>query len=251
MVPAPSDRGRDIDARVTPAGGAQGVTRRVARWLARVVLVLLAFALVFPLLHRAVVPALATPATSLPMPPAGAYDVYVIDWGYHTAIVVRQPVGWTLGPPGREAAPFLEYAWGDRRFYRDSDFRPHSVYATLFLPTASVAYLAARNRPPGPGAGPRGMWHRTVDAPTLRALVAELEGTFARDSSGNRLAPSAAMAGSVARFYPARGSYLWTRDCNAWTVERLARAQLATRGRLVVFSGQVAGHLIGFTPVVR
>ena len=213
-------------------------------------LALLAFALVFPLLYRVTVPPPApAPLASLPMPAAGRYDVYMTDWGYHTAIVVRQPAGWTLGPPGREAAPWIEYAWGDRRFYRDSNYRPHSVYATLFLPTASVTYVAARNHPPTPGGGPRAVWHREVDAPTLRALVAELEGSMPRDASGRRLAPSPPVAGYAGRFYPARGSYLWTRDCNAWTVDRLAAAGLATRGWLVVFSGQVAGHLRGFTQV--
>ena len=227
------------------------LARRIARWSARAIVALLAFALAFPLLYRSVVPALATPAALVPTPPDGRYDVYMVDWGYHTAIVVRQPAGWTLGPPGRETAPWLEYAWGDRRFYRDSDYRPHAVFATLFLPTPSVTYLAARDRPPSPGAGPRAVWHREVDASTLRVLVAELEGSMLRDANGRRLAPSPPVMGYAGRFYPARGRYLWTRDCNAWTVDRLARAGLATRGRLVVFSGQVAGHLVGFEQIAR
>ena len=223
------------------------LARRIARWSARAILALLAFALAFPLLWRTVVPAPGPAAEeSVPTPPSGRYDVYVVDWGYHTSIVVRQPAGWTLGPPGREAAPYLEYAWGDRRFYRDSDYRPHSVYATLFLPTASVTYLAARDRPPHPGAGPRAVWHREVDSPVLRILVAELEGSMVHDDDERRRAPSPPVAGYAGRFYPARGSYLWTRDCNAWTVDRLAAAGLATRGGLVVFSGQVAGRLVGF-----
>src|SRR5918912_1413995 len=63
------------------------------------------------------------------------YRVYVGDWGYHTSIVVEQPRGWRLGPLGREDAPFVEYAWGDRRFYMESNFWPHAVFAAAFLPT--------------------------------------------------------------------------------------------------------------------
>ena len=233
--------------------------RLVARWLARLVLALLAFALLFPPLWAAAtredVPPPRDPAS---LPATGdasrAYRVWVADWGYHTSIVVEQPASWRLGPPGREAAPFVEWAWGDRRFYRDSDYRPHAVYATLVLPTASVVYLAGRDEPPSTSRGARGVWSRTVDEGTLRRLVAELERTIRRDASGTpgvRVAPTPPVAGYPGRFYDAHGRYTWARDCNWWTAERLARVGLASGASGVVFSGQVAPRLRGFTPEGR
>jgi len=212
---------------------------------------LLAFALAFPLLHRALASPDLPPAAAVPAPPEGSYDVWVVDWGYHTAIIVPQPaavaVDWQLGPPGRETAAWVEYAWGDRRFYRDSDHRPQAVFAALVLPTESVAYVAARDRPPS--SGPRAVYRRTVDAATLRALVMELERTIRRHEHGERLLPTAPVAGHAGRFYAAHGKYLWTRDCNAWTVDRLASVGLA-RGGLVVLAGQVASRLVGFERVI-
>src|ERR671938_18103 len=68
-----------------------------------------------------------------------------------------------VGPAGREDAPFVEYAWGDRRFYMESNFWPHVVFATLFLPTESVAYVDGWPRAPGPSDGARSLSRADVD----------------------------------------------------------------------------------------
>ena len=89
-------------------------SRRAAQW---VLVGVVAFTLLFPVIYAVAVPEqLGAPAT-LPNVYDGTYRIYVIDWAYHTAIVVPQPAGWALGPPGEEQAPLLEYAWGDRRCY--------------------------------------------------------------------------------------------------------------------------------------
>ena len=115
----------------------------------------LAFAALFPIAYAVAIPeAIGAPA-ALPNVPQGEYRVYVVDWGYHTAIVAPQPAGWAIGPPGEERAGWLEYAWGDRRFYMESNYWPHSVFATLVLPTASVVYVDGRAAPPSFARFPR------------------------------------------------------------------------------------------------
>jgi len=208
----------------------------------------LAFTLGFPVLYAALVPEQLPPPRALPDPPAGAYRVFVVDWSYHTAIVVQQPRGWRVGPAGAEDAPFLEYAWGDRRFYFASDHRPHAVFATLFLPTEAVLYVEGHADPPRLGAA-EAVYERTVDAPTVRKLLAELERTRRSGPSG---APSSALAPTRTdrgRFYPAYGKYLWTRDCNWWVVARLAGAGLASAPAGVIFTTQVPARLRGFAAV--
>ena len=183
----------------------------------------------------------------------GASTVYVADWGYHTSILVAQRPGWRLGPVGREdavASPYVEYAWGDRRFYMESRYAPWSVFATLILPTESVAYVDGWRGEALPPRGARAVYAREVDGATHWRLVAELERQL-RNGAGrsSRPSPFAPAAGYGGRFYPARGAYLWWNDCNRWTVERLAAAGLARGGRGVIFSGQVARHLVGFRRV--
>ena len=206
---------------------------------------LLGFAAVFPLAYALGVPEERGADLAVPPVPAGRYRVIVADWGYHTAIILEQPRGWSMGPEGDEHAPFIEYAWGDRRFFMESNYGPHAVFATVALPTASVLYLDGWTDPPALG-GARRVLARTVDAATLHRLLLELERSFQRAPNGSRLASFAAVPGYGGRFHPAHGRYLWTRNCNWWTVERLRSAALAGGSAGVVLSGQVSGRLRGF-----
>jgi len=199
-----------------------------------------------PLLYAAVQPEPRAALAPLPLPPPGRYSVLVADWGLHTAIVLEQPPGWRLGPPGAEAAPFLEVAWGDRRYYAAGDRRPHAVAATLFLPTDAVLFLAGHPDPPRL-AGAARVYERQVDAPTLQALLTSLERSQRRSPGGGRPHPLPPPAGRAARFLPALGTYLWTRNCNWWTLQRLNDAGLATPPVGVLFSRQVPAHLQGFS----
>jgi hypothetical protein len=221
--------------------------RRIGRGIVAVVATVIGFAIVFPLGFAVVAAEPARPMVSVPMPANGRYTIHVVDWDYHTSIILPQPPGWMLGPSGQERAAFVEYAWGDRRFYRDADYRPHAVFATLVLPTASVAYVAGRSTVPRTGSAAQAVYTREVDALTLHALAVELERTVKHDEYGNRAPPGVAVAGFDGMFYDAHGSYLWTRDCNRWTVDRLHAVGLAEHGRVVVFSGQVGKRLRGFT----
>lgn len=222
--------------------------RRVARVLGVTLAALIVIAVVVPILYDVLARPVQRPAVTLPMPPEGRYTIHVADWGYHTSITLPQPEEWSLGPSGRERAARVEFAWGDRAFYRDSDFRPHAVFATLVLPTASVAYVAGRDQPPGSGA--RAVYAREVDARTLHTLATELERTIRRGATGSRVTPAPPVAGYAGRFYDAHSQYLWTRNCNRWTVDRLAAAGLAEPRRSIVLAGQVASRLIGFRKVV-
>lgn len=209
--------------------------------------ILILLALVgWPLLHAAVQsePRARLPAP-LPLPPPGSYAVLVADWGLHSAIVVEQPPGWRLGPPGAEAAPFLEIAWGDRRYYAAGDRRPQAVAAALFLPTEAALFLAGHPDPPLLKGAVR-VHERRVDAPTLHALLTSLERSLPRRPAGGRPDPLPLPAGRTARFLPAHGAYLWTRNCNWWTLQRLSDAGLAAPPLGVLFSRQVPAHLQGF-----
>lgn len=201
-----------------------------------------------PLLHAVVVPEPRAPLVRLPQPPAGRYTVLVADWGHHTAIVVQQPPGWRLGPPGAEPAPFLEVAWGDRRYFHGGERSPQAVVAALFLPTDSVIFLAGHPDPPRL-AGTVALWERQVDAPTLGALLSALERSARRDRDGERLPPLPPRPGQRGRFFPAHAAYLWSRNCNWWTVQRLREAGLASAPTGVVVAAQVPGRLRGFQPV--
>jgi hypothetical protein len=142
----------------------------------------------------------------------------------------------------------VEIAWGDRRYYAAGDRRPQAVAAALFLPTNAALFLAGHPAPPLLTGAFR-VHARLVDAPTLHALLTSLERSLPRSPTGGRPDPLPLPAGRAARFLPAHGTYLWTRNCNWWTVQRLREAGLASEPTGVVVAGQVPGRLRGFRPV--
>ena len=181
---------------------------------------------------------------------APRYRIFVVGWDYHTSIIVEQPQFWRLGPPGGETARFVEYGWGDRSFYMESNFWPHAVFATVFLPTASVVYINAWNHPPRRRGRVHEIYAREVTATQLRALVLNLEQAMPRTSTGQRATPFPPVEDRTGRFYPGREFYIFWSDCNKWTVDRLQAAGLADTGTLVVLKQQVAGRLRGFRRTV-
>jgi hypothetical protein len=83
----------------------------------------------------------------------------------------------------------------------------------------------------------------------LRALATTLERSIPRSEDGRRVQEYSRVPWFAGLFYPAYDKYLWPRDCNWWTVARLAEAGLARGATGVIFSGQVNGRLLGFERV--
>jgi hypothetical protein len=221
---------------------------RRLRLAGRIALLILLVLVLGPILYVFFTPDTRPRLTLPPVPGPGPYRVYAVDWGHHVSIVVEQPAGWRLGPPGREDASFLDYGWGDKSYFMESDYRLHVLFATVFLPTASVVYLEGRRSPPRVSGGAHAVFVRSVDAATLRTLLTMLEGSIVHSSSGTRAAPYPPVPRTAGRFYPAYGDYFLAGACNWWTVRRLREAGLAGDAKGVFFSRQVAGRLRGFAP---
>lgn len=185
----------------------------------------------------------------LPPPPEGEVRLWVVVAGRHTGLVLEQPEGWALGPPGHARAPYVEVAWGDRRWYMEG--QRSTVLATLFWPTDSVVRVRARTAPPHPAEGFRAVYERTLPGEAFHALARAVEATFARTDDGRRAAPHPPRAADPAeRFYPGRPPYVIWDNSNTWTVRVLRAADAVRDGPLpVVFAAQVALRLEGFAPV--
>ena len=89
---------------------------------------------------------------------------------------------------------------------------PHAVFATLFLPTASVTYLDGRSAPPDVSGGARAVFVRDVSAAELRSLLVELERSIQRAADGHR-APAV----------PARARLRGPLLSGAWVLHLLVR----------------------------
>ncbi len=198
------------------------------------------------------------PASSVRLPmlaPADSarrFAVYVADYGYHTSIFVEQPRDWPLEHADAEpdsGGAYAEYAWGDRRFFMESRYAPWSVFATLFLPTEAVAYVAHHARAPGELRGLRALHRRDVSAAEMMALSTQLERWIVRDSAGARSRAFDKVPEYRGRFHRAFGRYSWWQNCNRWTLAQLAVIDASRERALIVMPSHVLSQLKGFAIV--
>ncbi len=174
------------------------------------------------------------------------YDLYVANWGFHTAILIEQPEGWQLGPPNHPNARYVEYGWGDKHFFMLSDSSIPTTLAAGVIPTDSVVYLRGRDTlPTARNNYVRQLYHRQVTAQQLYDLIITLEQSFQRQS-GERIAPYPRVPNFAGQFYPGREYYVIWSDCNAWTVRHLQGIEVAHSYLPVILAEQVGPSLRGF-----
>lgn len=199
--------------------------------------------------------AVATPSPlDVPLPavdPSVRLRVYVLAWGYHTSIFVEQAPGWRLGPEGDESARIVEYGWGDRSFYMESNFCPESLFAAAFVPTPTVVYVRGHDRPPNEFVVGGVISVRECSTIEVLGLVRILEGQMDRSVDGLRPKAYPPVEGYGGRFYPGREYYVIWWNCNEWTARMLRDAGMASSSALVATPGQVTGRLVGFEAAER
>ena len=187
---------------------------------------------------------LATPAASgvvvPPLPPDSYHDVYCEVRSYHSALIIKQPAGWRLGPEGAEDAEMVEYGWGNRSLYMESNYWPHALFAAVFLPGSSVVYLRARDSVGGP---PDAVYHARLNAADFTRLVTLMEQAFARESSGARPPAFPTVEGYAGRFYPGREYYIFWQNCNDWAIRMLEESNNGGDPTGIIFAQQVRGGL--------
>lgn len=223
-----------------------GIVRRALRWTA---LALSPFALIWAC-SSAYILAFTPPPGPVALQPldgSSTRRVYVMAWGHHSSIFVEQPPGWRLGPEGNETAPFVEYGWGDRSFYMESNFAPTALFASAMLPTESVVYVCGHELPPNETVIGADVIVRDCTAAELTRLITVLEGQMVRTADGGRPAVFPATPEYPGRFYPGRESYVIWWNCNMWTVRMLAESGFDASPFGVVWKSQVCGRVRGFT----
>lgn len=197
------------------------------------------------------------PVASLypPPPREPATPVWVVDHGWHTGLVLdRADI-----PPGlvREQADFadaryLEIGWGDAGFYRAADAGPALALKAALASGSSVLHLVGLPMPPAAIFAGREIVEVPLSRPGFAALVAFVDGSFARGPGGRAVALGPGLSSSAASaFYAARGRYHLLNTCNTWIAEALRAggvpvtpAYAVTAGNLMWQVRRLQGHVV-------
>ena len=194
----------------------------------------------------------ATPSpgpVKLPPAPQGEYRVWVLGYGYNTAIYIEQPQGWKLGPQGKEAARFVEFAWGDRGWFYDSDMSHLSGANAILIPSRTVFYVAGYDKPPAEAWPGLPLAERAFNGEELRVLAHTLEQCCLRTPQGDRVEPLPISPEYAGRFYPSREFYIGWHSCNHWTIEQLRKSGQNVSELGVITQRQAFARLGGWKPL--
>ena len=204
------------------------------------------------------------PALYPPKPGAPVRSVWVVDHGWHAALILQTgDIGLlasdletrdaaasarliTLARTMR-ASEWLEIGWGDEGFYRSDaasafEVSPAVVLNALFRPTPTVMHVFPGLGPPRQAFPGSDVVELRVSEEGYRALLLAIGRSFA-PSDGELRDLGAGLYG-YARFYEADGAYSALHTCNSWASKMLRAAGVAS-------SGVVSGLSVGLMTELR
>lgn len=184
----------------------------------------------------------ATPARATGDRPAdGGIPVQVTSNGWHSAIVVPRAALPAEAIPETADFPdaaYLSFSWGDAEYFPEPEPSFAMTLRAGMRPTPAVMHLSGLEAPVGVTFPSVEVVDLTITADGLRALIAYLDGSFARGDDGSTASSEPGLY-RFSRFYPATGKFHIFNTCNTWTARGLAAAGLAVAPRGVMTADEL------------
>ena len=187
--------------------------------------------------------------TPTPLSPAAPGDatipLWVVDHGWHTAIVLRRAdVDRALWREVDELPPgaFVEVAWGDRDFYMATPATVWMAIKAAFASGASVLHVVSFEAPISAAFPHSQVVELSVSRRGLDALTRFIADEHARAADGRALRLQPGLYGR-SWFYAGRGRYSLSNTCNTWIARALETAGLAVTTPGVRTAGDVMRQL--------
>jgi uncharacterized protein (TIGR02117 family) len=171
--------------------------------------------------------------------------VFVVNYGWHTGIAVsKADIPHGLLPEAEDLpGASLEIGWGDRDFYQSPDAGIGLAIKAAFFSGGSVVHLTAFDGAVGDYFRGAEIYELTVSADGYLRLIQFVSESFLRSEG-----PEASWPGLYpnSRFYPARGKFHLSRNCNTWVAEALEAAGLPVNPSTVITAGNLFSQLERF-----
>lgn len=183
-----------------------------------------------------------------PQPEQGLRSVYVVKRAWHTGVAVAAS-DW----PNRDWAVlgdfpdsrYLEFGWGDARFYQADQETWWLTVRAAFFSTASVVHVIGFNHPTPEAlrADEVVEVHLTEDG--LRKLAASIEAEL-KDAAPESVGGVLNGTPEPNKFYPAKRRFFFPRMCNWWTARRLQDGGCPVAAWTVILANRVIREAKGF-----
>jgi uncharacterized protein (TIGR02117 family) len=172
-------------------------------------------------------------------PVANTASIFVVNYGWHSALVLKTTDISGRGLPETRDFPdadYLEFGWGDWDYYQATDPSIGLALKAAFWSSGSVLQLTGLKGALAAYFPGSEIIEISLQDQALRRLIEFLSGTFARPSPGT---PAVARPGldQRSKFYRANGKFHLFRTCNTWVAEALREAELPVSSSTVTAGG--------------
>jgi uncharacterized protein (TIGR02117 family) len=153
-------------------------------------------------------------------------EFYVVSHGWHTGLVVQKKM---LNQRLRHVtsqvgdAPYYEFGWGDREYYRAPKATLGLTLRAALLPTRSVMHVVAVNKQPKKYFTDAQVIKVSLSNKAHKLMVTEISQSVKLDTKGNPVRLGKGLYGK-SRFFEAKGRFILGRNCNNWTARMLKKA---------------------------
>jgi uncharacterized protein (TIGR02117 family) len=166
---------------------------------------------------------------------------WVVDHGWHTAIVVRRgDVDRALWPEVDDfpEATFIEVAWGDREFYMARPATPWLAIKAALLASGSVLHVVGFSGLVATHYAESAVVDLRLSRGGFDAMTRFIHEEYQRDREDRPLRLERGLYGT-SWFYAARSRYHLFNTCNTWVTRALSTAGLAVAPAGVITAGEV------------
>jgi len=167
--------------------------------------------------------------------------VWVVDHGWHTAIVVRRgDVDQAIWPEVSDFphAALIEVAWGDRDFYMTKEATGWLAVKAALFTSGSVLHVVGLSDSTLAGVPASDVVELRVSRGGFGAMTRFFHDEYQRDSEGRPVRLGHGLYGE-SWFYAARSRYHLFNTCNTWVARALQRAGLDVTPAGTVTAGGV------------
>jgi uncharacterized protein (TIGR02117 family) len=195
----------------------------------------------------------AWPTADLPLRAQGenARNVFIVNYGWHTSIVIRKAdIDLGAVPELRDFpdAEYVDIGWGDWDYYQATDPGLGLALKAVFWSSRSVLHVAGFKAAVEKHFSGSEIVRIALADEAFRPLVQFVSAAFSRPDG----APVASLPGLApnSRFYPATGRFHLFRTCNTWVAEALRAAGLPITPAYAFTAGNLSRQAKRFGTVV-